>query len=245
MAHREENLNFKDYVIIVALTLGALGLIPLFAVFGFALQFAFVLVMPALLIGSVVYALSTTAEVIVSQVQGVNVPMDVRLHRGHGWARRAPGCVVAGVDDFAQRLIGPVDAIETAAIGMSVKAGDVMAVLRHGEREIAIRAPISGKVTGVNPLLRGNPSLVNSFPYGRGWLVELTPEPSSLKHGMKELFARGRATRWMRREIDRLFALTAPDPEMPTLADGGELSVDACAHLDDAAWKRVVSEIFP
>lgn len=245
MAHREENLNFKDYVIIIALTLGALALIPLFAVFGFALQFAFVLVMPALLIGSVVYALSTTAEVIVSQVQGVNVPSDIRLHSGHGWARRAPGCVVAGVDDFAQRLIGPVDAVETVSIGMSVKAGDVMAVLRHGEREINIRAPIEGKVTGVNPLLRREPSLVNQAPYGRGWLVEIAPEASSVKPGMKLLFGRGRATRWMRHEIDRLLSLTSSDIGTPTLADGGELSVDACAHLDADTWKRVVAEIFP
>jgi glycine cleavage system H protein len=244
MAH-EENLNFKDYVIIVVLTLGALALIPLFAVFGFALQFAFVVVMPVLLVGSAIYALTTTAEIIVSQVQGVDVPSDVRLHPGHGWARRAPGCVVAGVDDFAQRLIGPVDAIETVSLGMQVKAGDVMAILRHGGREIPIRAPISGKVTGINPLLRSNPSLVNQSPYGRGWLVEIAPEASNLKLGLKQLLGRGRATRWMRREIDRLVALTAPDTETPTLADGGELSVDACAHLDDAAWKRVVDELFP
>ena len=246
MANGNREFNFKDYTIIAGLTLGVLALIPLIAVFGLALQFVFVLVMPALLVGSAVYALTTKAEIIVSQIQGIAVPSDIRLHHGHSWARRAtPGCVVTGTDDFAQRLIGRVDAVETLPVGIEVKAGDVMAVLRRGEREIPVAAPINGHIGAVNPLLSGHPDLVNRAPYGRGWIVEIAPEASSVKSSLKQLLAGGRATRWMRREVDRLVTLTAPNAEAPSLADGGEVSSDVCSHLDDATWRKLVTEIFP
>ena len=246
MANRNKEFNFKDYAIIAGLTLGALALIPLFAVFGLALQFVFVLVMPALLVGSAVYALTTRAEVIVSQIQGIAVPSDVRMHSGHGWARRAAAdCVVAGADDFAQRVIGRVDTIETVPVGVEMKAGDVMAVLRRGEREIPICAPVDGHVSSVNPLLGSHPDLVNRSPYGRGWLVEIAPDASSSRRGLRQLRAGARATRWMRREVDRLVTLTAPNAEAPTLADGGELSSDVCSHLDEATWRRLVAALFP
>lgn len=245
MAHGEKKLNFTDYVIVIALTIGVLALIPLIAVLGFALQFAFVLVAPVVLIGGIIYALSTKREVIVSQAQGVSMPSDVGLYAGHSWARRAaPGTVVTGADDFAQRVIGPVDAVETLPLGTAVKTGDIMAVLRRGEREIPVAAPVDGRIGEVNPSLREHPDLVNAAPYGRGWIVELVPDAGSIKQNLKQLLSGGAATRWMRREVDRLVMLTVPEGEAPSLADGGELSSDVCSHVDDATWRTVVAEIF-
>lgn len=238
-------LNFKDYLIVAGLTVGALSLIPLFAVLGFALQFAFVVIMPAILVGSMVYALTSRAEVVVTQVQGIQIPSDVRLYAKHSWARKAaPKCVVVGVDDFAQRLLGTVDVVQTARVGTRVNTGDVLSVLLHGHRELGVRAPVSGVVSGINPALENEPSVVNHSPYGRGWLVEITPEKDSLKASLKQLLGGGRALRWMRSEVDRLVALTAPATAMPTLADGGEVMADVSASLDDETWDRAVAAFF-
>jgi glycine cleavage system H protein len=243
---KQEKFHLKDWAIVTGVTLGLLALIPLFAVLGLAFQFAFVVVMPALLIGSAVYALTTRAEVIITQVQGIDVPSDLRLHSGHSWARRvAPNCVVTGVDDFAQRLIGPLDSIETAAVGTRVEEGDVLATLQRGERGICIRAPMAGRISAANPLLGFDPALVNRFPYGRGWLAEITTEASSARSGLKKLLGGGRATRWMRREVDRLVSLTAPATAACTLADGGELQSDVSSSLDEETWQRMVAAFFP
>jgi glycine cleavage system H protein len=241
---KPEPFRFLDYVIVGALTIGALALVPLFAVLGFAAQFGFVVVMPAVLVGGMVHALSTRPELVVTQVHGVDVPDDVRLHPKHGWARRAsPNCVVTGADDFAQRVVGPVEAIDTPPVGTHLHEGDVLAVLRHGARAITIRAPIDGTVSQVNPAL-SEPDVVNRSPYGRGWIVELAPEKETVKESLKRLLGGGRAIRWMRSEVDRLVALTSPPALGQTAADGGELGSDLGEHLDERTWRRVVDEFF-
>ena len=245
MSNEKRQLHTRDWVIGSLLALVAFSVIPLFTVFGFAYWLVFLLAIPALLIGGVIYAVAAKAEVVVAQIHGIALPSDVRLHRGHGWARRAAaGCVVTGADDFVQRLIGPIEAVQTAAVGDSLQVGETLAVLRRGERELVIRAPISGKVAAVNPLLGTEPCLVNRAPYGSGWLVEMTPDAPSFARYMKELLGGGRATRWMRSEIDRLVAVMAPSPDAVTLADGGELVSDVGSHLDAVTWKRLVAELF-
>ncbi|MCC6524007.1 MAG: glycine cleavage system protein H, partial [Polyangiaceae bacterium] len=211
MSHENREHNRKDWVIGGLATLIALSVVPSFFVFGWVYYLLFFLVAPLLLIAGVIYAIAGKPEVVVAQIHGIALPSDVRLHRGHGWARRAaPGCVMTGADDFVQRLIGPVESVETAAVGTSLAVGDPLAVLRRGEREIVIRAPIAGKVAAVNPLLGTEPGAINRSPYGSGWLVEMTPDTPNVASYMKELVGGGRAARWMRSEIDRLVALMAP-----------------------------------
>ncbi|MBI2391895.1 MAG: glycine cleavage system protein H [Deltaproteobacteria bacterium] len=245
MSKNETPFQFTDYVIVAAITLGVLLLVPLIAVVGFALQFGFVLAAPIVLIASTIHAFGTRPEVIVTQVQGIDVPNDVRLYRRHSWARRAAAnCVVAGIDDFAQRLVGPIESIDTPLVGKVVAEGDVLAVVRRGDRELPVRAPVAGVVSQINPALAKDPSVVNRAPYGQGWLVEVTPEKATVKQSLKQLFGGGRALRWMRAEVDRLAMLTAPPELAHTLADGGELSPDVHTHLDEPTWRRVVDEFF-
>lgn len=237
----ETKLGFKDNVIVVGLTLLALAALPLVAVLGFALQFAFVAVFPVVLVGTVAYALVTRAEPVVAMIRGIEVPSDVLFWRGHSWARRLdPRCVVVGVDDFAQRLIGSVASVETAAVGQKLAAGETLAKLAHGARSVSVPAPIGGVVTKVNPLLAREPGAVNSAPYSRGWIAEIDPDVTdwkSLKHG-------GKAMRWMRREVDRLVLLVQGARAVPAIPDGGELVSDVCSSVDDRTWGVLVSSFF-
>lgn len=237
----DNKLRFKDFVIVAGLTLLALAALPLVAVLGFALQFAFVAVFPALLVGTMAYALVTRAEPVVAMIRGIEVPSDVLFWRGHSWARRlAKNCVVVGVDDFAQRLIGRVDSVRIVNVGQKVRAGERLATLGHGARSVEVPAPVGGVVLKVNTLLEREPSAVNSAPYSRGWVAEIEPDYTawkSLKHG-------GKAMRWMRREVDRLVMLVQGASVAPSLPDGGELVPDVSASVDDETWNALVDAFF-
>lgn len=245
MSKKSQPLTAKDYAWIVGVTAAVVALVPLLAVAGAAVQIGFAMLLPAAMIANAVRVFTTEPELLVTQIQGIELPDDVRMHPRHTWARRASSkCVVAGVDDFAQRLIGPVESISAQPVGTKVREGDVIATLKHGEREIPVHAPMAGTIAYVNPALARDPAVVNRSCYGRGWLVELTPEPGTLKDSLKALIGVNRAARWMRREIDKLVALTTPPELGHTMADGGELGADVSSSLDDATWRKVTGAFF-
>lgn len=102
------------------------------------------------------------------------VPADVMLHPGHAWARmESPGVVLAGVDQFAQQLVGPVDSVRLPAPGDPVHQGERAWSLQADAKAIDMLAPVSGRVLAVNDAIRRNPALLAEDPYGRGWLVKV------------------------------------------------------------------------
>ena len=242
MASSKDNeYNFKDIVIITALTVLAIAGLPLLALLGIFAQFAFVIIAPTVLVGGIVYALATRAEPVIALIHGIEVPSDVFFWRGHSWARKAAKrCVVTGIDDFAQRLLGPVEGITTVPVGQRVEAGEPLATLWRGGRKLPVFAPAPGVVTKVNPVLAAEPLAVNNSPYGRGWLVEMEPE----RRAFKGLRRGSRALGWMREEVDRLVTMLQPAPAMVSLPDGGELMPDVSSAMDDETWQRVVLEFF-
>jgi glycine cleavage system H protein len=238
-------LTAKDYAWIIGVTVAIVGLIPLIASFGAVIQIGFVLLMPIVVIGASVHAFLTEVERIVHKVQGVEVPTDVMLHERHVWAKKTSSkVVVAGVDDFAQRLLGPAEAFEAKRVGTKVQAGDVVATLERAGRKLPVRAPIAGTVAYVNPAVESDPSIVNRSCYERGWIVELTPEPGTLKQALSSLIGKNGAVKWMRSEIDKLVAMTAPPELGHTLADGGEVGRDVSSSLDEETWKKVEGAFF-
>ena len=241
----EETLELKDYAIIGAITLAVLAFFPLLAVMGLTLQFGFLIVAPILAISALVYAFGSVADNSIRTVHGVTVPMGVLFHQGHTWVKESNGRAVrAGIDDFAQRLVGRAEVVVSSDVGEQVEAGQLFALIKHNGRSIGLRSPVSGTVKKVNALLNDDPTLVNREPYGRGWLMEVEPETSSLA---AEGLAKGKAAvSWMRRELDRLAALvSAPEARAASLPDGGELVMGVSDDLDDETWQRVTTAFFP
>ncbi len=76
--------------------------------------------------------------------------------------------VRAGIDDFTQKTIGQIDSLELPKIGTSVRKGETLFTLRHGDHRLAVPAPVSGRVTGVNDELRERPELIKLKPYQLG-----------------------------------------------------------------------------
>jgi glycine cleavage system H protein len=100
----------------------------------------------------------------------MNVPDDLRFAQTHEWLR-ADGTV--GISDHAQHELTDVVFVDLPPIGKIVNAGDVVCVVESVKAASDIYAPAGGKVAAVNDELTKNPALVNTDPYGAGWMFRL------------------------------------------------------------------------
>ncbi len=103
-----------------------------------------------------------------------NIPSDLLYTSDHEWVRIADGIATVGITDHAQDQLGDIVFCGDAPdAGSKVESGDVVAVVESVKANSDIYSPVDGKVTGVNEELEEEPELVNSDPYGRGWIVKL------------------------------------------------------------------------
>lgn len=100
----------------------------------------------------------------------MKVPDDLRYAKTHEWLR-SDGTV--GITDHAQHELTDVVFVDLPAIGKTVKAGEVICVVESVKAASDIYAPASGKVVAANAGLTANPALVNTDPYGEGWMFKL------------------------------------------------------------------------
>lgn len=176
------------------------------------------------------------------------LPAGVFVGPGHAWLELRPsGGVRVGVDRVPVTLLGGLDAVEAPPAGTKLRRGDAAAVLRKGERSIAIPSPVDGVVTGVNPDLTARPAELGDSPFGRGWLVSL--KPHGLAASLRSLFVAEEASAWMRRELSRLrdflVGLGEGGALAPaTLPDGGLPVAGLAAHLSDEQWRRLTEGFF-
>jgi glycine cleavage system H protein len=108
-------------------------------------------------------------------------PTDLHYTAEHEWVRRTTEDTVrVGITDFAQGALGDVVYVDLPEIGTVVASGDVFGEVESPKTTSELYAPIAAKVVAVNGDLEGSPDLVNSDPYGEGWLIELQGEPAEL-----------------------------------------------------------------
>jgi len=109
----------------------------------------------------------------------------------HEWLNSEEETMCIGITDHAQGLLGDMVYVELPTIGTEVHVGDEIGVLESVKAASEIYAPISGKVVAINPDLTTNPGLLNTDPYGAGWLVKIKPlDPETaleeISHLLKE-----------------------------------------------------------
>ena len=103
----------------------------------------------------------------------MNIPKDLRYAKTHEWARRDGNIITVGITAFAQKEISDVVHVELPRAGREVSQGKVCAVVESVKAAFDIYAPVSGKITEINPRLGAEPQLVNQSPYGDGWLFKI------------------------------------------------------------------------
>jgi glycine cleavage system H protein len=101
-------------------------------------------------------------------------PEGLKYTKDHEWVKVVDDGVVVGITSFAQDELGELVYVDPPAKGSNVTKGGVLCVVESTKAASDVYAPVSGTVSETNPLLSDKPSLVNSDPYGDGWLVKLT-----------------------------------------------------------------------
>ena len=107
-----------------------------------------------------------------------NVPAELSYTSEHEWvsALTAEGTVRVGITDHAQDALGDVVYVDLPSVGDSVVAEDSFGEIESTKSVSDLFAPIAGEIVAVNEGLEDDSALVNSDPYGEGWIVEIRPE---------------------------------------------------------------------
>ncbi|WP_326546630.1 glycine cleavage system protein GcvH [Mycolicibacterium sp. ND9-15] len=116
------------------------------------------------------------------------IPADLRYTTEHEWVlRTGDDTVRVGITDYAQSALGDVVFVQLPDVGAEVTAGESFGEVESTKSVSDLYAPVTAKVVAVNGDLEGNPQLVNSDPYGEGWLVELQADAALLDDGLPGL----------------------------------------------------------
>ena len=104
-----------------------------------------------------------------------NVPDNLRFRESHEWIDPTQDPSPVGITDHAQEELTDVVFAELPKIGRVVKAGEQVAVIESVKAASDIYAPVAGEIVAVNDELSGNPALINTDPYGAGWMFKIKP----------------------------------------------------------------------
>jgi glycine cleavage system H protein len=98
-------------------------------------------------------------------------PTDLRYHVEHEWIRVSGNQATLGISHFAQDALGDIVFVDLPKVGATVTASQQIGEVESTKTTSTIYTPISGKVIQVNPQLKDHPEVVNTDPYGKGWMV--------------------------------------------------------------------------
>jgi glycine cleavage system H protein len=103
----------------------------------------------------------------------VEFPQDLRYTSEDEWVRVEDGDAAVGITDYAQDQLGDIVFVELPEVGQLFRRGDVFGVIESVKAASDLYLPIGGEVIAINGALEESPELVNSSPYGDGWLVRI------------------------------------------------------------------------
>jgi glycine cleavage system H lipoate-binding protein len=175
-----------------------------------------------------------------------NVPAGLFVSPGHAWVGMyANGLLLMGMDDFAQKVFGPVEDVVLPEPGQEVAAGDPLFDVVRGDHRLSILAPASGKVVAVNEELEQHPNLMNVKPYETGWVCWL--EPSNLPAELPGLRVGADALAWYETEIDRHLEVLRElgVDEVPNPPHDGVGAAEAKDEAEHAVWDAIERTLGP
>ena len=103
----------------------------------------------------------------------MNFPENLKYTKDHEWIQIDGDAGTVGITDYAQGELGDVVFVELPAVGRILKAHETFGTIEAVKAVSDLYAPVSGKVTEVNPDLEKTPEIVNKDPYGKGWMVKI------------------------------------------------------------------------
>jgi glycine cleavage system H protein len=103
----------------------------------------------------------------------MNIPSELRYSTDHEWVRVDGDTVTVGITEYAQDALGDVVFVEMPERGVAIAAGATFGEVESTKSVSDIYAPVSGSVSEVNEMLESQPELLNSDPYGEGWICRI------------------------------------------------------------------------
>jgi glycine cleavage system H protein len=115
----------------------------------------------------------------------MNFPEELSYTEDHEWIRMEDdGTAVVGITEFAQHELGDIIFIDVNTVGQSLAKGEVFGAVEAVKTVSDLFLPMEGEVLELNPAIEKSPELLNSDPYGAGWIIRLKPADSEQKTGL-------------------------------------------------------------
>jgi glycine cleavage system H protein len=114
----------------------------------------------------------------------MNFPTELKYTKDHEWVRVEGGDAYIGITEFAQRELGDIVYVDITSVGKEVAKEDVFGTVEAVKTVSDLFMPVTGTVTEVNPDLDSQPELVNTDPYGKGWMVKISVKDASEVDGL-------------------------------------------------------------
>jgi CheY-like chemotaxis protein len=170
------------------------------------------------------------------------LPGGVFISEGHVWASvTIPGLVRVGLDDFARKMIGRIDAIKFPCKDATVRKGELLFAICQGERTAEFYSPLTGIIHSVNTELAQNLTWLEKQLYEKGWICSIRPEHLSTE--LETLRVGEKAASWYQQEIERIRRLLAPETDKgysEGLPDIGLLVEGQLEETDAQMWQKFV-----
>ena len=103
----------------------------------------------------------------------MRIPDDLKYSKDHEWIRLSGSIARVGITDYAQDALGDVVFVQLPESGIKVSAGQSCSEVESTKSVSDIYVPVSGSITNINNLLSDSPNLINTDPYGDGWIMEI------------------------------------------------------------------------
>ena len=169
------------------------------------------------------------------------LPEEIYYHLGHSWAApEGKNLVKVGINDFAQKLVGKIDAIQLPGIGSTIHQGDTGWTLEVDSKKIDMLSPVDGKVVAINERILDSPEDINKYPYV-SWLMKV--ESPRFSANKKQLLSGALAGKWMEEVRENLLSRT--NYNLGLVYQDGGLLVDGMARsLDKDKWDEIAKDFF-
>ena len=104
----------------------------------------------------------------------MNVPANLKYTKDHEWISIEGNTATIGITDFAQGELGDIVYVDINSVGKALAGEEVFGTIEAVKTVSDLFLPVAGTVTEINPALENEPELINSDPYGKGWIIKLT-----------------------------------------------------------------------
>lgn len=104
----------------------------------------------------------------------MNFPSNLRYTKDHEWVSIADNVATIGITDFAQRELGDIVYVDIDTVGKELDAETIFGTVEAVKTVSDLFLPLAGKILEINPALNNKPELVNTDPYGEGWMIKLS-----------------------------------------------------------------------